>query len=183
MSNNYELLMSKLQEISDAVKMFPESLHEKVFDILVSELTGIAASRSFNSTLTKNGDNSKTINNTATHIDRPTKIHRGEALVEFFANNKNGIKAANNSEFAAIVAYFYQVIAPEDERQNGIDTNTFTQAFNAAKRRPIKKPNNTLNNAKKSGLLESNRRGYFSITALGRHRVMNEILAEADNNE
>ena len=77
----------------------------------------------------------------------------------------------SDQQFAAVVAYFYRFEAPESERKEIIDGATLTEAARLAGRRRPQKAIFTLNNAKKSGYLDSAGSGQFRINSVGENLV------------
>lgn len=77
----------------------------------------------------------------------------------------------SDTQFAAVVAYFYRFETPEAQRKDVIDAETLNEAARLARRR---RPGNaimTLNNAKNAGYLDPAERGKFKISAVGENLV------------
>ncbi len=78
---------------------------------------------------------------------------------------------ANDSHFAAAVAYYYQFEAPESERKNAITASDLTEACRLADRARLQHPGQTLRNAIRDGLLDRAERGAYKINAVGENLV------------
>jgi hypothetical protein len=80
-------------------------------------------------------------------------------------------KPKNDTQFAALVAYFYQFEAPEQDRKDSISTDDLKDAARKAKWRQPPKPHATLNNAVAAGYLDRAERGAYRINAVGENLV------------
>ncbi|MGA2410430.1 MAG: hypothetical protein ABSG46_08600 [Candidatus Binataceae bacterium] len=77
----------------------------------------------------------------------------------------------SDQQFAAVVAYFYQFLAPESQKKDSIGVEELLQAARLAGRR---RPNNAsfiLNNAKRAGYLDNPERGKFRLSTVGENLV------------
>jgi hypothetical protein len=83
-------------------------------------------------------------------------------------------------QFAATVAYFYRFEAPVEERKNEIDASILQDACRLAGRARFKDPPVTLNNAKKLGLLDAERRGKYAINSVGENLVAMTLPGQSD---
>jgi hypothetical protein len=77
----------------------------------------------------------------------------------------------SDQQFAATVAYFYRFAAPPAERRDSIDSNALQEATRLAGRNRLASPITTLNNAKRSGYLDSLSPGDFTINTVGENLV------------
>ena len=77
----------------------------------------------------------------------------------------------SDRQFAAAVAYFYRFEAPQAERRDSIDGKRLQEATRLVGRNRLKKPLDTLNNAKKAGYLDSPTPGEFVINSVGENLV------------
>lgn len=76
----------------------------------------------------------------------------------------------NSIQMAVLVAYYLKEMAPEGERKDSIGTADITKYFNQARYQlPTGKngPGDTLNNARRSGYLETASTGQFRLTPVG----------------
>ena len=187
MGTNYERFKGEISNIAETIQLFPEALHEKVFDVLIAELINNRSSQStYSEPLGNNDDNivvDTPVNIAETDFVPLSKLS-GEAMFEFFMKNNENIQNMSDVAFATVVAYFYEVLAPAIERRAEINGKILIAAFETANRKPPNKPSNALNNAKKRNYLKpGSDRGLFTLTPNGRHYIRNKLLAEADNNE
>lgn len=187
MDTNYNLIKSEITYISETIKLFPEPLHEKVFDLLIAELI---SNRSLSATTSKHNteiEESLDVNTSVSEhkIDeQPTTRHPGEALFEFIRENNEIIHNVTDLSFSTLIAYFYEVYAPAEEQRSEINGKILINAFEIANRKPPYKPSNPLNNAKKSKYLkQGSDRGFFSLTPKGRYYAKNLLLNEETNDE
>lgn len=86
----------------------------------------------------------------------------------------------SDRQFAAAVAYFYRFEAPLAERRDTIDANLLQDATRLVGRARLSSPNDTLNNAKKAGYLDSPSAGDFSITTVGENLVAMTLPGDED---
>ncbi len=77
----------------------------------------------------------------------------------------------SDQQFTAVVAYFFQFVAPAAHRLDSIDAATMKEAARQAGRRQVNDWNITLNNAKNSGYLDSVGKGRFKLNAVGENLV------------
>jgi hypothetical protein len=86
----------------------------------------------------------------------------------------------SDRQFAAAIAYFYRFEAPLAERRDTIDANLLQDATRLVGRTRLSSPNDTLNNAKKAGYLDSPSAGDFSITTVGENLVAMTLPGDED---
>lgn len=80
-------------------------------------------------------------------------------------------KPKSDVQFAAAVAYYYRFEASEAERKAEIVADDLAEACRLANRERLRSPLQTLANARTLGLLDSPRRGAFTINAVGENLV------------
>lgn len=79
---------------------------------------------------------------------------------------------SSDLEAAAATAYYYQYLAPENERKESIDSDTLQDAFRLARRPLPAKAFYTLNNARNAGYLDSGAGpGLFRLNPVGYNLV------------
>lgn len=84
-------------------------------------------------------------------------------------------------QFAATVAYFYRFEAPVEQRRNEVDADTLLEACRLADRKRLKKPGQTLRNAKTLGLMDSgSEAGKFIINTVGENLVAMTLPRKAE---
>lgn len=76
-----------------------------------------------------------------------------------------------DQQFAAVVAYFYQFMAPADARKEAVDAVTMKEAARQAGRAQVSNWTMTLNNAKNAGYLDPAGAGKFKLNAVGENLV------------
>lgn len=89
-------------------------------------------------------------------------------------------KPKSDVQFAAAVAYYYRFEAPEEQRKNEIVADDLAEACRLANRERLRKPLQTLANARNLGLLDSPRRGAFAINAVGENLVAMTLPGNGD---
>jgi len=89
-------------------------------------------------------------------------------------------KPKSDVQFAATVAYYYQFEAPEGQRKSEIVADELAEACRLANRERLRSPRQTLANARTLGLLDSPRRGAFTINAVGENLVAMTLPSERD---
>jgi hypothetical protein len=83
----------------------------------------------------------------------------------------NAKKPRSDVQFAAVVAYYYQFVAPESERKSSISEADLIDSCRKVGRGRPQKPYFTLNNAFHAGLLDRPEKGSFSINSVGENLV------------
>jgi hypothetical protein len=74
-------------------------------------------------------------------------------------------------QFAATVAFYHRFEAPVHQRKDSINAEDLREACRLVNRERLKKPLQTLNNARNLGLLDSAGRGVFAINSVGENLV------------
>lgn len=96
--------------------------------------------------------------------------------IKSFVNEKNPV---SDNQFAAVVAYYYQFEAPQEEKKEAINSEDLQDACRKASRTRLASPLNTLNNAHKGGLLDrAGERGAFKINSVGENLVAMTLPGE-----
>lgn len=94
----------------------------------------------------------------------------------FFAEKKPG----NDQEAAAVVAFYYGHVAPEDRRLVVIDAKILSDAFRKSGWPLPKRVGQTLRNAKKAGYFDSgSETGTFTLNPVGYNLVEHSLGSEA----
>lgn len=91
----------------------------------------------------------------------------GTDIKTFIANKA----PKSDQQFAAAVAYYYRFEAPHAERRESIDGELLQEATRLAGWSRFNTPRTTLNNAKRSGYLDSPTPGVFTINSVGENLV------------
>ena len=99
-------------------------------------------------------------------------------LLKAFVEKK---KPKNDTQFCAIVAYFYQFEAPENQKKDSIDKNDLVEATRLANWDRIKRPDQTLVNSTKAGLLDNISRGKYGLNSVGENLVAMVLPGGAEN--
>jgi hypothetical protein len=95
--------------------------------------------------------------------------------IKSFVDSKNPNSA---NAFAATIAYYYRFEAPPAEHADEINAEILQNACRLTGRDRLKDPLNTLNNAKKLGLLDSgSEKGKFGINSVGENLVAMSLPA------
>ena len=172
----FDLVMSKVDEIAEAVTKFPESAHGAACTALVNALL-LEGNEFPNGSAKDNGQQSHGATlpsgTTAKAEDRDF-VAEIKADVEAFS-----LGDVNDKQFAAYTAYYYIVRAPDYMRVEAISKVQLEEAIAIAGRKPPKNFKDPLNNAKKgkTAYLESGQAtGTVKLTALGRYHVEQELL-------
>ena len=80
-------------------------------------------------------------------------------------------KPSSDIEAAAAAAYYYQYVAPEEHRQDSIDSAALQEAFRLARRPLPARTIYTLTNARNAGYLDSLEGGQFRLNPVGYNLV------------
>jgi len=84
-------------------------------------------------------------------------------------------------QFAATVAFYHRFEAPAAQRKENVNADDLKEACRLVNRERLKKPLQTLNNARNLGLLDSAGRGLFTINSVGENLVAMTLPAEPGN--
>jgi hypothetical protein len=77
----------------------------------------------------------------------------------------------NDSQMAAVVAYYHQFVAPESQRKESITSEDLIEACRQSDRARPTRPAQTLVNAYGQGLLNRGEQGHYSLNAVGENLV------------
>ena len=158
----------------DAVKILVETLG-KFNELEISriirwscERLGIQNVSSFNKT---SGDN-QNFNSTQTihEENQNSSVKKDRPLdIKSFVNSK---KPASDSQFVAVVAYYFKFEAPENQKKDFIVSEDLNEAARLADRNRFSKPAATLNNVySKSGFLDRIESGKYVLNTVGENLV------------
>ncbi len=100
------------------------------------------------------------------NMKQPSDIKKRD--IKTFIESKN---PKSDNHFAATVAYYYQFEAPETERRESINKNDLVNATRLANWDRIKRPDQTLVNCTKAGLLDNIDRGQYRLNSVGENLV------------
>lgn len=99
----------------------------------------------------------------------PAAPGRQGSNIKAFVSEKN---PGSDNQFAAVVAYYYQFEAPENEKKEAISSEDLQDACRKAGRQRLSKPGRTLSNAHNVGLLDKAAdRGMYRINSVGENLV------------
>ena len=176
-NEQYDLLMKEMKAIAENVQLFPASLHESVYETLVGALLNRSS-----------GDNKPKATNLElqTTVQTPTiekseHNHRNYAteVIDYYSRYR--LSKCNDMEFAAFVAFYFTMEAPEGKRVETISESDYVDVCKITGRPLPKKARGALNNAKNNrGYLESRGKGAYSLSAIGEHFVKHRLLQEND---
>ncbi len=176
----FNLVMSKVEEIAGAVMKFPDSAQGAICKSLVSALLH-EGPKSRNGNIIDGGQESEfaspLIEKQAEVADRD---YVAEIKRDFTVYNLND---SSDIEIAGYTAHYFIYVAPDVARVEAITKAHLEEVFAIAGRKPPKNFSDTLNNAKKTKppLLESGRKiGSYKLTAIGRYQVENVMLKRHD---
>ncbi len=183
MDGRYKQLKADLNFIAEEIKQFPEkTLLEKVFDFLASGLRNTETQQTIiPEVITEGVAPHQTNQQESESIATTFLIQEGTELDEFLTKHKSVLASTKNYEFATVIAFYYQMLAPESEHLTEIGSKLLSESFLKAGKRPPAEPSNILNAARKKKWLDTGgKRGVFKITDLGAH-IANQILNRGDN--
>ncbi len=168
----FDLVMSKVDDIAVAVNKFPESAQGVACKEIISALIG-------DSSLSSNGSESRE-NSTHDHIpvnvDNAVDDAKVTESLEWYADSFD-LVSINNLQFAAFVAFFYCELASEVERVDAIDKGHLEIASDIVGRDLPGNLTTTLSDAKtKKRYLASKGKGRYEVAHAGKRYVKNELL-------
>ncbi|MDE2854548.1 MAG: hypothetical protein OXN88_10295 [Chloroflexota bacterium] len=175
-NQEFDLVMSKVDDIAVAVRKFPESAQGAACTALVSALLLESNDSPNGSTRVNRHQSQGTKFLSANEAKAANRDHVAE-IKRDVADYR--LSEVSDIEFAAYATRYYTEVGPEHIRVDAITTEELEEAFAIAQRKPPKRFSDTFNNAKKAKepLLKSGRRqGTFICTAIGRFRVENVLL-------
>ncbi len=175
--DNYDLLISELDKIAEKVTLFPETLQESVYNLVVKSLLD-----------TDPRDLEAIDVVSETEIG---DISSGEEVAETEARNiasevidyyeRFSLAKCNDMEFATFVVYYFTVLAPNDKRVETVGEAHYTELCKITGRQLPKRVSGALNNAKNvRGYLEREGTGIYSLSNLGEHFVVHTLLKEKE---
>ena len=168
----FDLVMSKVDDIAEAVGKFPESAQGVACKEIISALIG-------DSRLSRNGlgsDTSVSIDHMSVNDSNVAVDGNGAKNLEWHAENFD-LVSINNQQFAAFAAYYYCELAPDGKRVDAIDTGHLESACDIVGRDLPGNLVSTLNDAKtKSRYLSTKGKGKFVLAHAGKRYVKNELL-------
>lgn len=173
---DFDLVMSEIDTIREAVNKFPECAQGAACTALVSALLHEDKDLSDGN---ENGHQSKSETNGVgpeSKTDLVSRDHVAEIKRDVAEFNLADVR---DIDYAAYVTQYYTEVAPEHIRVDFIAKAQLEEAFAIGGRKPPKNFNNTLNNAKKAKepLLKSGpKQGTFVLTPIGRYHVENVLL-------
>ncbi len=97
--------------------------------------------------------------------------------IRTFKKQKN---PRNNLEMAALVAFYLQHLAPQDEKQATIGKREIEQYFNQANFPLPGRSNQTLIDAKKAGYLDFVKRGRYKLNPVGHNLIAHSLPAGSE---
>jgi hypothetical protein len=103
--------------------------------------------------------------------------HQPHTDIRLFFSEK---APSSDVEAAAVTAYFYQYLAPNEEKQDYIDSSLLERAFRLGKRPLPAKVIYTLQNARNAGYLDALGDGRYKLTAVGYNLVDHTLGSSAD---
>ena len=86
----------------------------------------------------------------------------------------------SDQQFAAVVAYFYQFVAPIVKRKDSIDAITLKDSARLASWPQARDWNMTLNNATRTGYLNRSERGTYKLSSVGENLVAITLPGNGD---
>ncbi len=106
----------------------------------------------------------------------PTVERRASVDIKTFVAEK---QPKSDMQFAAVVSYYYQFVAPEQSRKDTVDSATLIDAARLANWKRPPRPGMTLTNAKNQGYLDSVGKGGFRLNSVGENLVAMTLPGEA----
>lgn len=88
--------------------------------------------------------------------------------IKSFVTTKN---PRNDTQTAAVVAYFYRFVAPEPERKDAINSTDLLEACRLSGRQRPSRPAQTMINAHRSGVLDKAGSGQYRLNSVGENLV------------
>ncbi len=172
----FDLVMSKVDEIVGAVEKFPESAQGSACTAIISTLLYEGANYENGATravLSDHMANSLPPGPMAESIDRDHVAEIKRDVADF------NLADVSDISLAAYATRYYTEAGPDQIRVDAITPTQLEEAFAIAGRKPPKNPLSTLHNAKnaKEPLLKSGHaKGTFVLTPIGRYHVENVLL-------
>ena len=106
------------------------------------------------------------------HPPQPTPPHAATGDHSTDIRSFTAMKAPkSDQQFTAVVAYFYQFEARQEDRKDAIDADVMKEAARLAGRHQVARWNMTLTNAKNAGYLDAAGNGKFRLSSVGENLV------------
>ena len=173
----YDVLMKEMENIASKVKLFPESIQERAFELLVAELKrwtqiaedpGLSDSTKLDEIIQREAEDQRA-------TDEAGLI----ALIKRHASEYR-LGEKTHPEFATYAAYVYSELAPESMALDEIGKGELENVYRVAGRKPPVSLSNQLNAAKKdlTYLTTGSARASFKLSTHGRYFVEHELLVQ-----
>ena len=107
----------------------------------------------------------------------------GRELIAFINRDGIDMKKINGNERAAIVAYVFQVLAPEGHRKTAVSAEILVEACRQVRVRIPANPSATLSKAKMAGLLDSAKGSSGYTLSLQGENFVNDLVSKATHEE
>ncbi len=165
----YEGLKAEMASIADTVKLFPDDLQGRVFSLLVGSLTGKPVPPEVSTSEINEPVEASSA------LVQPSSRNYVEEFKRFCEEKTLGGKRVNEQEFAAVAAYYFAFLAPEEHKLETFTEENLADAYKYADRKPPTRIDSVLSNAKSKKLFDSEKRGVYKISVAGQHLVKNDL--------
>lgn len=169
----YDLLKAELPNIAESISVFPESLQERVFDLLVRSLLGLSSRKE--EPASKNEQQLST-----EHFSNPSEAEEKTDFEIFkdFLKEKVPQGKLSNADFIVLAVYYFAHKAPEERRISVCGQDELFEAFSWAGYKPPKSDASlraSVSNAKKTGRIDYESAGKYKLTSAGKYFVEHEL--------
>ena len=172
----YDILVAELENIATNIQLFPDSLHKDVYHTLVNALLNDDTQIS---TETKSFAESADIATIDAESEPVLLRNYATELHEYYL--KYELEKRNDMEVAAFLAHYFTEIAPTDVRVEAIEPKHIEELCQITGRPLPKDSRSTLTNAKnKKKYLESDGKGFYTLSTIGQHYVKHRLLTRDD---
>jgi hypothetical protein len=164
--------------IVETVKAFDPKDQEMVFRWAAESLgitAPIASPSTASQTFSQYPSTHGSLHGSDSHSDARSSSAPSQDIKIFVASKR----PKNDVQFAAIIAYYYQFLAPEADRKASISQDDLLEACRRAPWQRPPSPYQTLNNAFHLGLLNRPEKGAFSINSVGENLVAMTLPGDA----
>lgn len=110
------------------------------------------------------------------HVPSPQRS-AGPIDIRSFTESK---KPRSANEMAAVVAYYLEYEAPENEKKDTIGSEDIEKYFHLAKYAKPGNANMTLTHSKNSGYLDQQDRGQYKLNAVGYNLVVHKLPSDGE---
>ncbi|MCY3798990.1 MAG: hypothetical protein OXG84_14365 [Chloroflexi bacterium] len=174
---NYTQFMAELDTIAEKIKAFPDSLHESVY----SDWRKLLLDMDLPQAVINEVEEASQNDSRSSSVVKKEEEDRNYAseIADYYEKYK--LSERNDMELSAFVAYYFTVVAPQENKVDAINEGHLVDLCTITGRRIPGRPAGSLSNAKNlKRYLDRVGIGTYSLTKVGEHFVRHTLLKKAE---